>query len=360
MAADPGTRDPGHAPGTWLYDTSTMDFIAGSRGLTTAGLRYDMTAVKLQLTARDLARSTSSSGLVGWEFTELPAGLPASVRNTANAVTRDAGTRFEKAVALQDWFREDGGFTYDTSIVAGNGTDDLVAFLADTATGRTGYCEQFASAYAVMARVLGIPARVAVGFLVPDRVGPTTWQYSSHDLHAWPELFFAGAGWVRFEPTPAGRAADVPDYTTQRVPSLPTAVPSSAQPSDELPDRGASSAAPSKSEAGAPVQVRGRGSPGSGCSWGRRRRHRRAGVAAAPGLRTRRRSRRLELGVEAAWQELRDTAVDLGIRWPPPARRARPATTWSSTSVRPWSGRARNVRPTARQSRRRPLSRWIG
>ena len=305
------------APGPWLYDTSTMDFIAGSRGLTTAGLRYTMTGVDLDLSAVDLARSTSSSGLVGSEFTELPPGLPTSVRNIANVVTRDAGSRFEKAVALQEWFREDGGFSYDTSIVAGNGTDELVAFLADTATGRTGYCEQFASAYAVLARVLGIPARVAVGFLSPSRLGPQTWQYSSRDLHAWPELFFAGAGWVRFEPTPAGRAEDVPSYTTERVPSLPTALPSTSQPSDLLPDRGASSATPSESAlAGAGA------STGSGFPWPWL-------VAGLTGtvlvgllllvpraIRSRRRTHRLGRGVEAAWAELRDTAIDLGVPWP--------------------------------------------
>ena len=58
----------------------------------------------------------------------------------------------------------------------------------------------------MMARTLGIPARVAVGFLEPDRQPDGSCVYSSHDMHAWPELYFEGAGWMRFEPTPADQA----------------------------------------------------------------------------------------------------------------------------------------------------------
>ena len=118
-------------------------------------------------------------------------------------------------MALQNWFREN--FDYSTDVNLGNGSDDLVRFLSEGEGGRTGYCEQFAAAMAVMARELGIPARVAVGFLQPEHIEGDTWVYSSHDLHAWPELFFSGSGWVRFEPTPSTRASGVPEYTQQEV-----------------------------------------------------------------------------------------------------------------------------------------------
>ena len=308
------------ADGDWRYDDKTMDFLAGDRGLTTAGLSYSMTAVHLDLTAQRLADTAPSTGKVDDLFTDLPRGLPPLVRDLAVQVTAGATTPYEKAVALQQWFREDGGFTYTLHRAGGNGVDALVDFLSDGPGGREGYCEQFASAMAVMARMVGIPARVAVGFLKPSPEGPRTWVYSARDMHAWPELYFDGVGWVRFEPTPAGRAADVPAYT----------VPGSGQ--DELP-----SAEPSASESSAAVApsraprdtqtdsaAGGSGSGGvSAAPWSAV-----LGVLAAlvlltgallaPRLvRQRRRAHRLAAGsVEAVWSELRDTALDLGVPWP--------------------------------------------
>src|SRR6478672_4202743 len=241
-----------------------MDFIAGDKGLTTAGMAYSMTGVDLTLNAADMARAPSSSGLVSRDYLQLPPGLPTMVRTLANEVTRDAPSRFEKAVALQDWFSKTGGFTYSiANATPGNGVDDLVAFLSDGNGGRTGYCEQFASSMAVMARMLGIPARVAIGFLAPDHVGPKTWEYSSHDLHAWPELFFPGSGWVRFEPTPAGAGTSVPAYTTQQVPVVnPTTRPDASQSTGIQPShRPNDTANPSESSAAAAHADGGSGFP---------------------------------------------------------------------------------------------------
>ncbi len=116
---------------------------------------------------------------------------------------------------LQNWFRETGGFRYSLKTQAvGSGNPALLHFLFKGPGGRVGYCEQFATAYAVMARTLQIPARVAVGFLQPHQGRkPGEWVYKAHDLHAWPELYFQGSGWVRFEPTPGNRAATTPSYT---------------------------------------------------------------------------------------------------------------------------------------------------
>ena len=309
------------ADGNWRYDDKTMDFIAGDDDLSTASLSYSMTAVDLTLTSERLADAGPPTGKVSDIFTDLPDDLPPIVHDLAVQVTQDATTPYEKAVALQNWFREDGGFTYSlVQAPSGNGSDALVEFLSDGPGGRTGYCEQFASAMGVMARELGIPARLGIGFLNPDPDGPNSWVYSSRDMHAWPELYFDGAGWVRFEPTPSGRAGTVPPYTVpgSDVDDGPS-TPPSASASTSAPVQ---PSRPRDSDTAATAADDGAGG-GSGIPW--------APVLGGLGgllviaggllmprtLRSRRRERRLSSGfAEPVWAELHDTAVDLGVPWP--------------------------------------------
>lgn len=127
--------------------------------------------------------------------------VPQQVRDLAAQVTAGSDGPFAQAMALQEWFTgPEGGFTYSLSVPVGNSGDRLLDFLQQ----RQGYCEQFASAMAVMARSLGLPARVAIGFGPgsTDSAGVTT--ITSHNAHAWVEVRFDDAGWVRFEPTPPG------------------------------------------------------------------------------------------------------------------------------------------------------------
>ncbi len=184
----------------WRYDVSTRDFIAAQDDVTTAELNYDFTGVQLDPDADSMNSAVSGTGTVPGIFTDVPPSLNNEIRRLAASVTADAPTRFQKAQTLQQWFRKDGGFRYDVGRVKSAGRDDadLLAFLED----RVGYCKQFAASMAIMARVLGIPSRVAVGFLEPERSTNGSWEYSAHDMHAWPELYFPGSGWVRFEPTP--------------------------------------------------------------------------------------------------------------------------------------------------------------
>ena len=306
------------APGDWRYDLATRDFLASDDDLDTSGLEWEFTSVELSLDASELALAPPSSGLVSEEFTDLPSGLDDEIRQLALDVTEDAPSRFEKARALQSWFREDGGFTYDDSTEGENGADDLLTFLREGPGGRTGYCEQFAASMAVMARILGIPARVAVGFLRPDQVGPDTYVYSAHDLHAWPELYLAGAGWVRFEPTPGGRAETVPDYTTQPI-NLDEPDPTTNPTEENIEDPTASAA--SESAAAAAEEAAG-ADDGSSVPW----LWLLAGlvvlallvllVLTPRAVRRRRRAARSEGGPEDAWVELRDTVRDLGMLWP--------------------------------------------
>jgi transglutaminase-like putative cysteine protease len=305
-----------HAKGDWRYDTRTLDFISAVENRTAAGLAYRLRALNIHYSVADLASAGPAATEVYSEFTSLPKSLPDSIRVLARRLTESEKSRFEKAVRLQQWFRSDGGFHYSLQPDPGNGVDALTRFLRT----KTGYCEQFAAAMAIMGRAIGIPSRVAVGFLDPQQVGAHTYVYSSHDMHAWPEMYFEGTGWVRFEPTPPIRASNVPPYTTQNVPvGGPDALPTTSAPLPQQnnridqPHKGADSATHHGGKGGglggdlllallvaaavAGVVLLPRGAR----SWVRRRRWSSARTPA-------------ELA-EAAWSELRASARDLALGW---------------------------------------------
>src|SRR5213078_5192102 len=107
-------------------------------------------------------------------------------------------------IALERWFRTTGGFTYSLQPPPTPGLPPLVGFVLQT---QTGYCQHFAGAMALMARMLGIPARVAAGF-VSGRYVNGEWQVTDRDAHTWVEAWFRGYGWLPFDPTPGrGRLA---------------------------------------------------------------------------------------------------------------------------------------------------------
>ncbi len=304
------------ANGDWHYDTSTMDFIAGNDSTSTAGLTWTMTAIKPQLSNYSMIHSLSAVPAIQEPYTALPSTLPPLVSKLADHVTAGATNRFQQAVMLQDWFRTH--FRYSLKTAAGDGNQALLTFLTRGKGGRVGYCEQFASAFAVMARTLSMPARVAVGFLQPTRAANGDWVYSAHDLHAWPEVFFAGSGWVRFEPTPASRASAVPAYTVGQI-SKPGAGKTNQAPGGKVTDQPSTS--PSTQKPHNQTQT-GTSSASTPLPWpaivgtlvalvvl--------AGLALVPGaVRRSRRARRLAGDAETAWAELRDSAVDLGVSWP--------------------------------------------
>ncbi|MCY7399815.1 MAG: DUF3488 and transglutaminase-like domain-containing protein [Nocardioides sp.] len=323
----------------WRYDVSTRDFIAAREDVSTAEQNYDFTGAQLTYDPESMNNAVSGAGALPGIFTDVPAGLSNEIRRLAASVTADAPTRFQKAQTLQQWFRRDGGFRYDVGQAdsAGNGGADLLAFMED----RVGYCEQFAASMAIMARVLGIPSRVAVGFLEPERSTNGSWEYSAHDLHAWPELYFPGSGWVRFEPTP-DRAGTVPDYTNAEFAPVPeTSTPSASSSTELLPDRGVTP----DTEAAAATE------DGTSIPWlqvvlGVSGAALVAALLLLPRLvRRARRRRRLGGDIEDVWDELRAVAIDLGHAWPG-GRSPRRAGDWVGRLLaRPVSGRDRPDRP---------------
>jgi len=226
--------------GDWLYETDSLNVVGD--GETTRNRRYTVSHLEVTPTEDQLQSAPEAPEDVLSRYTELPDSLPQVVMDTAREVTAGSTDAYQQAAALQRYFRSSGGFTYSTTAPNDGGADAVATFLQE----KSGFCVQFASAMAVMSRTLGIPARVAIGFLPGEETTDDDWRISAQDAHAWPELYFAGTGWVRFEPTPATRTGQAPAYSVQAVtpettgPSTPTA----AAPSAPAPSATASTASP--------------------------------------------------------------------------------------------------------------------
>ncbi|GAA3153345.1 DUF3488 and transglutaminase-like domain-containing protein [Planomonospora alba] len=200
--------------GDWRPDRDTL--MVFSHTDTAGGLSYEVVSAEPKPTPALLKAAGSAPEAIGERYLKLPGDLPSEIRQLAEAVTESGATPYEKAVQLQDFFTTDGGFTY-TLQTQGHGGSALSDFLFRS---RAGYCEQFAASMAVLARVLGIPARVAIGY-TGGISASGQWEVRTRDSHAWPELYFEGVGWLRFEPTPSGptgqASASRPSYTFPEV-----------------------------------------------------------------------------------------------------------------------------------------------
>jgi len=295
-------------PGGWRFDTRTLDVALVGRA-SSDGLEYDATSFTPSINARQLDSALRAPTRVRSSMTMLPDDVPEVIEQRAREVTAGAKSDFAKTVALQNWFRRDGGFTYSLEPRPGSGMDLLADFVTDD---RVGYCEQFAAAMATMARSLDIPSRVVVGFLDGQVQSDGRILYTSDDRHAWPEMYFTGVGWVRFEPTPGQRAGATPAYTRQDVTApVPTDGPSSQPSAAPRADRDATDADSASDDSGAPVPW-----------WPVAALVVVLLVAIVPVLlRGVQRRRRLAATTpvhlaEGAWAELRATALDLGLTWP--------------------------------------------
>jgi transglutaminase-like putative cysteine protease len=140
-------------------------------------------------------------------FLALPP-LPTSVVREAQRVTAAGATAYDKALALQNYFRT--GFTYSLQVRPGHDDNALQRFLFRD---KKGYCEQFAGAYAAMARAVGLPSRVAVGFTPGEVDNDGLFHVRGLNAHAWPEVYFERYGWVAFEPTPGRGRPGAEAYT---------------------------------------------------------------------------------------------------------------------------------------------------
>jgi transglutaminase-like putative cysteine protease len=159
-------------------------------------------------------------------FLALPNDVDPRIPALAARLTQSAATPYAASRAIAAYFTG-GSFTYDTNVgPVPAGENPISYFLFQS---RRGYCVHFASAMALLARAAGLPARVVGGYVSGTLVNGD-WQVTGSDAHTWPEIFFAGTGWVPFEPTP-GFAGQLTAIARPRATSSATTVPATtAQP----------------------------------------------------------------------------------------------------------------------------------
>ena len=264
LPADPLVPERDRKPGSWLHQLVTIDgyeddhvvaagapalvdgralgrvsFLSGGvmRGATPvqSGTTYSVWSYAPEPSPRALAASPARYPAAADRYLELDRaqflgyGTPGRARRIASMfhddryqplwayrplwrdaqrITSRARSPYEATLRLERWFRSGGNFTYDEQPPRSAGLPPLVDFVERT---RAGYCQHFAGAMTVMLRMLGVPARVAVGFTAGTWRGGV-WTVTDYQAHAWVEAWFAGYGWLTFDPTP-GRGTLSAAYT---------------------------------------------------------------------------------------------------------------------------------------------------
>ncbi|MGN6754716.1 MAG: transglutaminaseTgpA domain-containing protein [Intrasporangium sp.] len=221
----------------WRQNPVTGDIRVGE-----AVSSYRVTYADAAPLAAQLEQASPPTGPeVRAEDLEIPDVARGTVISWSDQVTRGKQTELDKAIAIQDHLRDTSIYTYSLDLPdrqrdkQGRFLDPITNFRVT----KVGYCVQFATAMVMLARAQGIPARMAIGFLPGEQQGEE-YVVRASDAHAWPELYFAGFGWLRFEPTPGARSGAPPAYTIQG------ATPGSTGAGQQAPEPGKTTAAPSR------------------------------------------------------------------------------------------------------------------
>jgi transglutaminase-like putative cysteine protease len=228
--------------GPWLWDEESQTVFSTRTSLREVDEPYVVQSTRIRPTAELLRASAGVPSEISRTYAVVPELSP-YVQQLLDETVAGEETGYDKVAAIQALFRDaSNGFIYseNASVPGFDQPDALERFLR----GKQGFCEQYASAMAALVRGLGIPARVAVGFTPGSRRGDGVYEVTTSDAHAWPEVWFSGAGWVRFEPTPRDVQVTTPGYTQP-----PAEAPVSEEPAS-------ASAAPQAPASEAPVNPR--------------------------------------------------------------------------------------------------------
>jgi len=204
--------------GRWNWNPSTQTLSA--QDTDSDGKTYvvrsdipDLTPALLEAAAQPPSKSLDPI------FLKLPGNVPSIIKDTANQLEKGQNTPYDRAMAIQNYLRSPV-FTYSEKTPVAQGYDGAgMNVLAKFLEVKAGYCVHFSATMAVLAREMGIPSRIVVGYAPGASSGDTLdvggvqmqgYYVTGKDAHAWPELYFEGLGWVPFEPTPS--RGDVPSY----------------------------------------------------------------------------------------------------------------------------------------------------
>ena len=220
---------PYFSPASEVFGTRSLAF---GDSYTFTGLRLsgDTPGIREAVLAA-AHHSDAYADTVRADYLALPDGVETGVYALAGQITQDAQTDFDRAAALCAYLRSAYPYTLAQNVPPA-GRDFVSWFLLDE---RQGYCTSFATAMAVMARMVGLPARYIEGYAaVPD--SDSVARVTQQQAHAWVEIYFSGFGWLPFDPTPGTNDAggtlpsyDPEDNSPTPSPS-PTATPTPSPP----------------------------------------------------------------------------------------------------------------------------------
>ena len=206
----------------WQRAAGDLAFLTGEADTYTILSRAPEPTIP-ELRASSQLTSTLPPDMAG-RYTALPDTVPQRVLDLAHDVAGDAPTRYDRALAIEHYLR---AYPYTLDLPDPPPDRDLVDYFLFEQ--QEGYCDYYASAMVVMARAMGIPARLASGYAQGSYDHDAhRWVVTELDGHSWVEVYFEGFGWVEFEPTAGQPALDRPGGQESAALSLPPLPPRTA------------------------------------------------------------------------------------------------------------------------------------
>jgi transglutaminase-like putative cysteine protease len=191
----------GQPDSVWYDGGVSVDSLGALRteSTLTPGTVYSVLSTRGAASPAELRTKVSGTHPPALErYLQVPPSFPARVEALARRITKGDTNNYDRVRSIERYMRENYRYEID-SPVPPDGRDAVDHFLFDT---DVGFCEQFASATAMMLRTLGIPARVVAGY-TPGTRNSFTGYYDvrASDAHSWVEVWFPPVGWYEFDPT---------------------------------------------------------------------------------------------------------------------------------------------------------------